>query len=203
MHHILINNNGRLPIFTVVTEGTTIILYRSTDKVGNTEATKTLTIKIDKTAPEAIVSVSTSTQDILIEGADNLGTTTIIKDTAGNYTLTDSAGHTTKLFFTKTYSGKQLTFAQLTAVQYDATSKVSIATSSFLYLWDTKVTPPTLLSQTIAVNDTFLITALYDKKANKTTVVILKKKLPYQTLSFVGLKIIKLTTTKGIVGYSL
>lgn len=44
------------------------------------------------------------------------------------------------------------------------------------------------------MNDTFLITALYDKKTNKTTIVILKKKLPYQTFSFMGLKIIKLTT---------
>ncbi len=146
--------------------------------------------------------MSTTTQDILVEGTDNLGTTTITKDTTGNYTLLDQAGHTTKLFFTKTYSGKFLTFAQLTAMQYDATEKVSVATSSFLYLWDTKVVPPTLFSQTIAVNDTFLITALYDKNTNKTTVVILKKKVPYQVTSFVGLKIIKLTTANGVVGYS-
>ncbi len=188
---------------SVSTEGTTTLLYRSKDKAGNIESAHTLTLKIDKTAPEAQVSVSTSTQDILVEGTDNLGTTTISKDTAGNYTVADQAGHTTKLFFTKTYSGKQLTFAQLTAIQYDAAPKTSVATSSFLYIWDTKVTPPTLVSQTIAVNDTFLITALYDKKANKTTVVILKKKVSYQATSFTGLKIIKLMTTKGTIGYTL
>jgi pimeloyl-ACP methyl ester carboxylesterase len=186
--------------FTINIEGSTTVQYRSTDKAGNTEATKTLNLQIDKTAPEAQVSVSTTTQDLLVEGIDNLGTTTIIKNSTG-YTITDQAGHTTTLFFAKTYSGKLLTFAKLTAIQYDLSPKTPLATSSFLYLWDTKVMPQTLRSQTIAVNDTFLITALYDKKTNKTRVIILKKKLPYQTLTFTGLKIVKLTTLKGVVGY--
>lgn len=188
---------------SISTEGTTTLLYRSRDKAGNIELAHALNIQIDKTAPEAQISVSTSTHDTLVEGTDNLGTTTIAKDTSGNYTVTDQAGRTTKLFFTKIYSGKFLTFAQLTAMQYDAAPKTAVATSSFLYLWDTKVVPPTLLSQTIEVNNTFLITALYDKKTNKTTVVVLKKKVPYQASSFVGLKIIKLATTKGVIAYSL
>ncbi len=80
---------------------------------------------------------------------------------------------------------------------------MNIATSSFLYLWDTKTTPPMLVSQTIAVNNTYLITAIYDRTKNKTTVVILKKNVPIQTQTFTELKIVRLTTSRGVVGYGL
>ena len=93
--------------------------------------------------------------------------------------LTDQAGHSTGLFFTKTYTGKFLTYAKLTNLRYDSSLKINIATSSFLYVWDTKVIPPTLLAQTIAVNNTLIIQALYDKKTNKTSVIVLRKNVPY------------------------
>jgi hypothetical protein len=186
---------------SITTEGTTSIHYYSVDKGGNSEATNTLTLKIDKTAPEALISVSTSTQDILVAGSDNFGTTTVAKDSSGNVTLADQAGHTTKLFFTKTYNGKQLTYAKLTGVQYDSQPKTTLPSSSFLYIWDNKI-PMTLLSQTIAVDGTYLIQATYDKAKNRTTIIVLKKNLPIQTQTFTGLKVVKLTTNKGVVGYS-
>ena len=129
------------------------------------------------------------------------GATTVTKDGSGNVTLADQAGHSTKLFFTKTNSGKQLTYAKLTGVQYDAQPKVTLPSSSFLYIWDTK-TPVTLISQTIAVDNIYLIQASYDKSKNKTTVIVLKKNLPIQTQVYAGLKVVKLTTSKGVVGYS-
>lgn len=43
--------------FTVSTEGTTTVRYHATDNANNAEADKTLTIKLDKTAP-AVVEVS-------------------------------------------------------------------------------------------------------------------------------------------------
>ena len=42
--------------FTVSAEGTTTYEYRSTDGAGNVEAAKTLTVRIDKTAPVTAVS---------------------------------------------------------------------------------------------------------------------------------------------------
>lgn len=193
--------NAYIAPISVTTEGTTTLIYYSTDKAGNSEATNTLALKIDRSAPEASISVSTGAQDILVEGTDNLGTTTVAKDSSGNVTLTDQAGHTTKLFFQKTYTGKQLTYAKLTGVQYDAQPKVILPSSSFLYIWDTKL-PVTLLSQTIAVDNTYLIQAKYDKSKNKTTIVVLKKNLSIQSQTYTGLKIVKLTTIKGVVGYS-
>lgn len=194
-------NTYAVPL-TISQEGSTTVLYRSTDKAGNSETIHTLSIRLDKTAPEANISVSTSTQDILVTGVDNLGTTTISKDASNMYIVTDQAGHATKLFFTKTYNGKQLTYAKLTGLQYDNTAKIILPTSSFLYVWDTKA-PIVPMSQTIAVNDAYVIQALYSKQTNKTTVLVLKRNLPIQTQIFTGLEIVKLTTSKGVVGYSL
>lgn len=184
------------------TEGTTTILYHAIDNAGNTEDTSSLTFKIDKTAPEAKISVSTSTQDLLVEGVDTLGTTTLTKDTTGNYIISDQAGHTTKLFFQKTFTGKRLTYAKLTGVQYDQAPKTILPSSSFLYVWDTKVTAGPV-SQTIAVDGTYLLQASYDRRLNKTIVIVLKKGIPIQTKSFTGLRIVRLTTLGGVVGYEL
>ena len=127
----------------------------------------------------------------------------VSKTATSTYTITDSAGNTTKLFFQKTYTGKMLSFAKLTGVQYNNTSATPVATSSLLYLWNPLVNPPGLLSQTIVVDNTVGIEAVYDKKKNKTTVLIKKKGLPVQTQTFTGLRTIKLTTNKGVIGYQL
>jgi hypothetical protein len=189
--------------FVITTEGTHTIQYYSTDFFGNKEGTRTLALKIDKTAPEAFISVDQSTKDLKIAGVDNLGTVAIVKDAAGNYVVTDDAGHTAKLFFKKIYTGTLLTFAQLTGIQYDKTPVFTLPKTSFLYVWDSKTTPPLLLSQTIAVNDTFVIQVVYDKKTNKTTVVVLKKGVPFQKLTYSGLRIVQVTSKKGIIGYQL
>jgi len=57
---------------TITQEGTNIIQYFSTDKQGNKEETKTETVKIDKTAPEAKITFNPITQKLDIIGADNL-----------------------------------------------------------------------------------------------------------------------------------
>jgi hypothetical protein len=46
--------------FTISTEGTTTILYRSTDRAGNAEPAQTLVVKIDKTAPTLSLSADPS-----------------------------------------------------------------------------------------------------------------------------------------------
>jgi hypothetical protein len=188
--------------FTVSTEGSTTIRFSSSDAAGNREVMNTITILIDKTAPESLISVSTSTQDLLITGSDNLGPVDVSKDSATTAILTDQAGHITKLFFAKTFSGKRLTAAKLIGIQYDTNPRIVLQSSSFVYLWDPK-SPTTLLSQTIAVNNTHLIQAVYDKSKNRTTIVVLKKSAPIKTQTYTGLRITQLTTTNGVIGYSL
>lgn len=46
--------------FAISQEGTTTILYRSTDRAGNVETTRSLTIKLDKTAPTIQLSATPS-----------------------------------------------------------------------------------------------------------------------------------------------
>ena len=183
-------------------EGTTTVQFYSTDNAGNKEATSTLQIKIDKTAPEAKVSVDATTKDLKVEGVD-ISPTTLVKNTDNSYTITNLAGHTTKLFFQKTYFGKLLTYAKLTGIQYDSAIKVTLPSSSFLYLWNILANPQTLLSQTIVVNDTYGIEALFDAKKNVTTVLLKKKGVQIQSQTCSGLRIPKLTTGKGTVGYEI
>lgn len=163
----------------------------------------TRTLVIDTTPPEAKVSVNPLTQDLLVEGTDTQGSTSVTKDVDGNYTVTDQAGHTTKLVFSKMFSAKLLTYAKLTALKYDAATTTTVSTSNFLYVWDMRNTPPMLVSQTIAVNDTFIIKAFYDLVKNRTTVITLKKNVPIQTQAFTGLHIPKLTTSSGVLGYEI
>jgi hypothetical protein len=187
--------------FTITNEGSTTLLFYSLDNAGNREATSTLIIKIDKTAPKASISVDPTTKDLKVEGSDNVGTTTTIKS-ADTYTVSDVAGHTTKLFFQKTFTGNRLTYAKLTKVQYDNAPTITLPSSYFVYLWQVTA-PQTLLSQTIAVNDTYVVTALYDKAKNKTTVLLKKKGAVVQTQQFTGLRIVKFTVDKVVVGYEI
>jgi hypothetical protein len=126
-----------------------------------------------------------------------------LKIPKGDYTITNSAGHTTKLIFTKTYSGKFLTFAQLTGIQYDSAPVIKLPNSYFIYLWQPLSNSPLLMSQTIYVNGTYSLEALYDAKANQTTVSVYQKGKTIQTEKLSGLETPKLTTNQGVVGYEL
>ena len=88
---------------TLSTEGSNTVLYHSEDKAGNPEAINAVVIKIDKTAPEASVSVSTTTRNILVQGIDHIASTTVTKDSSGNFIITNDAGHTTKLVFDNSF----------------------------------------------------------------------------------------------------
>lgn len=157
----------------------------------------------DITAPEARISVDPATKDLRIDGVDETSTTTVTKSANNTYLITDAAGNTTTLFFQKSYAGKLLTYAKLTGVQYNNNPVIAVAKSSFLYLWNPLVNPPVLLSQTIVVDDTFGIEAVYDKKKNQTTVFVKKKNVVLQKQVVTGLRIVTLTTSKGVMGYSI
>ena len=155
------------------------------------------TVLPDVVAPEAILSISTSTKDIVVTGIDDVSPTTTVTKTATTTTITDQSGNKTTLFFQKTFTSNLLTFARLTGISYGTTT--TALPSSFLYVWDAS---KTLISQTVVADNTFAIQALYNKSQNKTTILVLKKNVPIQTITVTGLAIIKLTTNKGMVNYS-
>lgn len=154
----------------------------------------------DNTPPEAVVSVDPVTKDLKVEGVDETSSTTVTK-TGNTYFITDAASNTTKLIFQKNYSGKVLSGAKLTGIQYGSGPVTPVATSSLAYLWHPVITPPLLHSQTLIIDDTVVVEALYNKQKDQTTVFVKKKGVSVQKQAFTGLRIIKLTTSKGVVGY--
>lgn len=179
------------------TEGVHSLGYYSEDNAGNVEIPQYASVKIDKTPPEVVLGASTVARDLLITGKDNLSSATVV--TAGTTTtVTDQAGNVTKLAFQKTYSGKNLTYARLTSIKYGEEAPIALP-SAFTYLWDST---GTLVSQTVVVDNQFIVQALYSKSKNKTTIVVLKKNVPIQTSSVAGLVLIKLTTSRGNISYS-
>ncbi len=193
-------NDYKAP-FIISTEGTTTIQYFSTDNWGNKEDVGELTVRIDKTPPQARIFIDSASKDLKVEGVDNLSSASVLKD-SNDYIITDNAGHTTKLLFQKTFTGKRLTYARLTGVKYDGASTKAVP-SSFLYIWNILVNPPVLLSQTIVVDKTYVIEALYDKKKNQTTVFLKKKGEMVEKQVFPGFHVITLTVNNGVVGYEL
>ena len=69
--------------FTITTEGTTTIYYRSTDVAGNMEAMKTENIKIDKTPPATDLTIGT-------HYVDSVGNIYVTSNTGFTLTATDS-----------------------------------------------------------------------------------------------------------------
>jgi hypothetical protein len=54
----------------VTTEGVHTLLYRSTDRAGNQEASRTLAVRIDTTAPEAWLRFDPATKDLVVVARD-------------------------------------------------------------------------------------------------------------------------------------
>ncbi|MBI2439454.1 MAG: hypothetical protein HYV45_02550, partial [Candidatus Moranbacteria bacterium] len=151
-------------LFTISTEGETILQYRSTDKANNQEETKTENIKIDKTAPEAKISFNKETQKLDISGTDNLSDTSVtilekqelistskktkkIKDWFPHWykkhkknlpdslaIITDQAGHTTSLSFEKTKDRDGFIFVRLLSIGYDG-EETTLKDTETQYQW--------------------------------------------------------------------
>ena len=83
--------------FTVENEGTTVILYRSTDRAGNTETAKSITVKVDTVAPAITLSATPSliwppngqTINVSINGVGTDSTSGVASVT---YVVTDEYG---------------------------------------------------------------------------------------------------------------
>jgi len=177
------------------------------DENGDGTTDMTLAPKIGETVfpdmipPEAKISADTATKDLKIEGIDENPTT--VSKNGNTYMITDLSENVTKLFFQKTFAGKLLTFAKLTGIQYGTEPKISLPSSSFLYIWNPLARPPVLLSQTVTVKKDFLIHAAFNKQKNQTTVIVKERGKQIQKQVFTGLRIPKLVVNRGVVGYEI
>jgi len=94
---------------TISTNGTTTINFRSTDKAGISEATKSLTVSIDKTAPTVTCSVPANNDDD-VSTSDSIVLTFSENIVAGSaYSSISLKKGSTSVPMTKSISGNRLT----------------------------------------------------------------------------------------------
>jgi hypothetical protein len=145
-------------------EGITQVQYRSTDKQGNIEEAKTITIKIDKTAPEAKISFGKDNKKISITGIGNLSQNVSVvteekiikepterhngwnlwswnwlpkndnKKTMTTATLTDESGHKTEIVLEKKKDRNGFIDASLESISYDG-QKNDLDKNGLQYKW--------------------------------------------------------------------
>lgn len=181
---------------SITANGIHLLRFYSDDSAGNIEQTASATVKVDMVAPEATVSLDAVTKDLAFIGTDDLTSTTITK-TATTTTITDRAGNSTILKFQKTYSRAHLTLVRLISIQYGTSSPNNLH-ASLANVWDAN---HVLVSQTLTADSQFVVQALYNKRSNKTTIMVLKKATTVQRKVISGLALLKLTTNKGVMGY--
>lgn len=182
-------------------EGTHTVQYYSIDFLGYQEAVQTLTIKIDKTAPEARISADPAGKKLGVSGIDNLSNTTVANDASGNFIVTDEAGHTVKLFFASNSTSTKRTSAVMTGMQYDNAAVTPFSNISFNYTWNQRSAQP-LMTQKIYGKDVFNIQSEYQKDNDMTTLEIETPSVHLPTQNYPGSKIVTITTTKGALGYT-
>ena len=106
---------------TLSTEGVHKLTYFSADVAGNTEAATSTIIKIDKTPPEAKIVFNPSTQAIEVSGIDSLSSTSV-RTTSTSSIVTDDAGHTLQVGFSRYQSGFWRDEVGINKLTYDGVS---------------------------------------------------------------------------------
>jgi hypothetical protein len=210
---------------SLTTEGTTTLLYYSVDNAGNREATSTLNIKIDKTAPEAVFSFDSKTKKLNIVGNDNLSNTTVTTTNPKNIfqsassVIEDDAGHTLTVTYAQPilFNLGQNIIVMIKKLTYDTglTSKVfPLSILSYDWSLDKKDNFTDFEQKLFA--DKNIMFGSYDPKKNTTTMTTLmyngkdtdvdrqmfdrddhqdKKKTTKQTLP--GMVVLKMQTNNG------
>lgn len=142
-------------------EGIVEVQYRSIDKQGNVEEAKTITIKIDKAAPEAKIFFDKDGKKLNITGIDNLSQNVVVnteektiknskskhnmwswgwfgenddKKIVETATLTDEAGHETKVVVEKKKEKNGFIDASVQSVSYDG-QETKLDSNGLQYKW--------------------------------------------------------------------
>ncbi|MDR3642603.1 MAG: hypothetical protein P4L74_03195 [Candidatus Doudnabacteria bacterium] len=185
----------------VTAEGPHSISFFATDKAGNNEPAQTVSFTVDKTAPEAVIQFSPSLKDIQFTGSDNISTTSkvAVLDKVNDILLTDQAGNVTEIKL-KEKNRKASMQSTIQSLSYNGTAQdVSKNTLAFVWQYDKK-NNLTKLTQNVAAKKTYYILAVYNGK--KTTLAGLDKS-GIILKSIPGLSLLKVTTNKGDLGWSI
>jgi hypothetical protein len=192
---------------TIVDEGSTEITYYAVDKAGNKESQKTMTIKIDKTAPEAEITYDLSKFDVIVTGKDNFSEVKVNVDTSSKlnpkYTLTDLAGNTLLIATGELQIGKQVT-QTLKTLKYNSNPSISLDRNIFFTLvFADRNNVVKQLDQYVSMKGDKRIFTNYSSQTNITKIFTKNVGTAgYTRVDKQGIVLLKLYTEKGVVKYT-
>jgi len=156
--------NSYMTSFTVTKEGRTIICYKSTDKTGNSETTKTKTIKIDKTAPSAEAGQNQTVEAGAIVNFDASGSTDNVDIASFEW---DFGGGSTRIGMTTTRTFTQAGTYNVTLTVKDPAGNTSTDTLTVTVLAATEAFPMWIVAA-VALVITALTTGAITMRKRKT-----------------------------------
>ncbi|HKO44942.1 MAG TPA: family 10 glycosylhydrolase [Pyrinomonadaceae bacterium] len=107
--------------FDITTEGTTTVLYRATDQGGNAETPKSITLKVDTSAPVLTLSATPSviwpaTGQVVNVAIDGTGSDSVSGSASVSYVITDEYGTPMNLPL-RSLTGSSTTWTEALAVE--------------------------------------------------------------------------------------
>ncbi|MCX6720736.1 MAG: right-handed parallel beta-helix repeat-containing protein [Candidatus Staskawiczbacteria bacterium] len=199
---------SNLPVTTALTGNinigsgsTTLSVQQSpTDSPTTILPTKVLDFSADKISPETTIYFDPMAKDLKFLATDNLSDASSISivDNSNVVVLTDETGNTTELDF-KERNRRTAMLAEIVSIKYNGVP-VNIGSNSLGYSWSfDKSGKLAKLTQKVKLRNNYSITAVYDGVNTKITGTTSAGKI---SQSFVGLKVIKVTTNKGDLSWS-
>lgn len=180
---------------TVSNEGAASVYYRSYDLIGNKEQTQKIDLKIDKTPPEAKISVDPDIDDLVVKGIDqNQISTQHLSDVV--YLITDEAGNTLIIEIRDRDKIKQDRF-KIYSLQYNNNPKLILDDNYFNVSYTGKKTRLNINEQNFELKGEIKIRIQYDAKNNKSTIIVTQQKQERIKEIKSGLIFLNLNTNKG------
>ncbi len=177
---------------SISTEGKHTIYFYSTDKAGNTEATKTLEFTVDKSAPETEIQFNPSLRDLQFTGTEP---DIVVQDNDSTILLTDLAGNVTKLVLKET-NRRSRRKAEVASLWYNNALQDLGKTGARFYWEYTSQNQLKLLDQYAKANNGYNVDAYYQLRTNQT-VFTGREQLGRINKTFQGLKLLKIITNKA------
>ncbi len=192
--------------FTISSNGINSVLSRAIDNEGNIEfPPQKKEVKIDKIAPELIISFNTQTRLLQGAGEDDLSGIDTVTQTGTGLTIKDKAGNTSQFLYSNimtkvTKTGTQI--MTINSLKYNNVAK-TIPKANITIAWTLDNTNAlNYLIQTFAITGQESIVAIYDTSKSKTTSLEIKKGTDLKKVTTDGLTLIKLKSKNGTLTLS-
>jgi hypothetical protein len=191
-------------------DGIYTLRYRSVDRAGNVEADQTLTVRIDQSAPEALISFDPATGDLAVRGADALsgvpdGAIAPLSSTASReeavrrvYEIRDRADNTLQLVIDVKREGHELK-ANVVSLSYNGATAIVPQKNRFSVEWSIERGTLRELEQSIEIGKGDAASAIRAKFAaeKNTTRIDVQKPEPGTKTVRPGLVLLTITTDRG------